>query len=87
VHLVEQEIVDDRRDVDRRGAEEDAAPAELDEVHVPVVVDAEQEAQFVAQRGGASRERREIFGMIFVAITVRLKPDTTEAVGVFAVSQ
>ena len=33
-HAVEQQLPDDGRDVDRRGAQEDALAAELDEVHV-----------------------------------------------------
>jgi hypothetical protein len=68
VHLVEQEIVDDGRHVDRRGAQKNAAPPELDEVDIPIVVDAEQETQFVAQGAGAAGERRDIFGLVLIRI-------------------
>ena len=43
VHPVEQQVADDRRDVDRRRAQEDAAAAELDEVDVVGIVGARQE--------------------------------------------
>ena len=59
-------LADDRGDIDRRGAQEDAAAAELDEVHVAVVAAAQEKAQVVAQLAGTARERRRVGRLVFV---------------------
>ena len=59
MHPVDEQVVHDRGDVDRRRAEKDRPSAELDEIDVRVVACAQQKPQFVAQGGRAPHERRE----------------------------
>ena len=59
MHPVEQQLSNDCRHIDRRGSQKDAAPAELDEVHVFRIADPQQKPQLVAQFAGAPDQRRE----------------------------
>ena len=47
-HAIEQQLPDDRRDVDRRRAQEDSLAAELDEVHIGRIARSQEEPQLVA---------------------------------------
>ena len=73
VHPVEQQVADDRRDVDRRRSEEDAAAARLEEVHVAGVVGTEQEPQIVLDLGCAAAERQHVFRHVLRQRDVRFE--------------
>ena len=53
-HAVEQELAHNFGDVNRRGAQKDAAAAKLDEVHVVGIARTQEKPQLVAQPAGAA---------------------------------
>ena len=58
LHPIEQQLADDRGDVDRGGAQEHAAAADLEVVDEARVVGAEQERKILPQLCGPPAERR-----------------------------
>ena len=65
---VEEQLANDRGHIDGRRAEEHAAAAELDEVHMAVIVGAQQQAQVVADFAGAARERGKVLVRVVASL-------------------
>src|SRR5439155_22421069 len=60
MHAIQQELANDRGDIDRRRPQKDSAPPEFDEIYVRIVGRALQNAQFVADFTSPARERRDL---------------------------